>query len=60
MANTNLHLARKSKNDEFYTQYKDIEKNSLITTYLIELFIYLATTTASQTSGNSLKNILSA
>lgn len=26
MANTNLHLARKSKNDEFYTQYKDIEK----------------------------------
>ena len=26
MKNTNLHSARKSKNDEFYTQYKDIEK----------------------------------
>ncbi len=26
MKNTNLHSARKAKNDEFYTQYKDIEK----------------------------------
>jgi hypothetical protein len=26
MKNTNLHSAKKSKNDEFYTQYKDIEK----------------------------------
>ena len=26
MGNTNLHSAKKSKNDEFYTQYKDIEK----------------------------------
>jgi hypothetical protein len=25
MKNTNLHSARKAKNDEFYTQYKDIE-----------------------------------
>lgn len=24
--NTNLHRAKKAKNDEFYTQYKDIEK----------------------------------
>ena len=24
--NTNLHKAKKAKNDEFYTQYEDIEK----------------------------------
>ena len=26
MSNTNLRTAKKSKNDEFYTQYTDIEK----------------------------------
>lgn len=26
MSNTNLHSARRAKNDEFYTQYEDIEK----------------------------------
>lgn len=29
MANTNLHAARRAKNDEFYTQYPDIEKEML-------------------------------
>jgi len=32
MANTNLNQAKRAKNDEFYTQYADIEK---------EIFAYL-------------------
>lgn len=29
MSNTNLHAAKKAKNDEFYTMYDDIEKEMI-------------------------------
>ena len=29
MANSNLTNAKRAKNDEFYTQYQDIEKESM-------------------------------
>ena len=36
MTNTNLHAAKKTKNDEFYTRYEDIEREVVLYTDLLK------------------------
>ena len=39
--NSNLHRAKKNKNDEYYTRYEDIEKElKYYTTFLVGKIIY--------------------